>query len=404
MENKIHYKKYIKLLIVFSIVFFAVILFFVTLEHNRYKKAFNEKTSAIIEETQKKYPDMTSEDILNILEKSKGKSNPLKKFGYDIKKDDFLSYSEKNTKLFLVLISLTTVTFIGLIIYLFDRYSTKNANEIDDIIKTLERINQRKYDLELETLSEDKFSILKNEIYKTTVMLKEVAQNEKNAKNNLKDSLSDISHQLKTPLTSILIMLDDIIDDKDMRASTRESFLKSIRREIMNLNFLVQTILKLSKFDADAIEFKRREVYPLDIVESAIENTSPLADLKNVKIVKKVVQNKKIVCDERWQTEALTNVIKNAIEHSKEKNTVKIEVEANDIFTSILIKDEGVGMSKKDLRHIFDRFYKGENSSKDSIGIGLSLAKVIIERDNGKISVASKIGVGTTFTIKYFHN
>jgi len=403
MENKIFYKKYIRVIILTCLIFFFLIEGVILLEQNHYKKEFNQKISSIIAEVQKKDPTITTKEILEILN-SEDYAEPLRVVGYDIEKDDFFKNSKNNNKIYTISITLTTVGFLGIIIYLFIKYSSKNDKEIDNIIRTLENINQKKYDLELETLSEDKFSILKSELYKTTVMLKEVAENSKNAKNNLKNSLSDISHQLKTPLTSILIMLDDIIDDKDMPEETRDNFLKSIRREIMNINFLVQTILKLSKFDANAIEFNRKSTSLESIIESVIENTSTLADLKNVKIEKDIERDKEINCDEHWQIEALTNVVKNAIEHSKENSSVKISANSNDLVTTITIKDEGVGMSKKDIKHIFDRFYKGENSAKDSIGIGLSLAKAIIEEDNGKITVNSKIDEGTTFTIKYYNN
>ena len=144
-------------------------------------------------------------------------------------------------------------------LYIFVKYNIKNDNEIDKIIKCIEDINHKNYELKLDDISEDKLSILKQEIYKTTIMLKENAENSIKDKLDLKNSLQDISHQLKTPLTSINIMLDNIIDDPDMDISVRQNFIRNIKREITNISFLVQSILKLSKFESNTISFVRNK-------------------------------------------------------------------------------------------------------------------------------------------------
>ena len=126
---------------------------------------------------------------------------------------------------------------------------------------------------------------MKNEVYKTTIMLKEQAENSLNDKVNLKNSLSDISHQLKTPLTSITIMLDNIIDNPNMDQETRSEFIKDVKREITNINFLVQALLKLSKFDTNTINFTKKEEKVVDILSTAIQNVSVLCDLKDIEIV-----------------------------------------------------------------------------------------------------------------------
>jgi len=293
------------------------------------------------------------------------------------------------------------VAFISLI-YLFIKHNLQNDKEIDKIIKCIENINHKNYELDLDELSEDKLSILKQEIYKTTIMLKENAENSLKDKINLKDSLQDISHQLKTPLTSINILLDNIIDDPDMKIDTRQEFIRQIKREITNITFLVQSILKLSKFETNTISFIRKEVSIKKIINETIKNVSNLSDLKNVGIKVNIKCKDAIYCDFRWQVEALTNILKNAIEYSYNDNEVLIECDDNNLYTQIKIKDFGKGMDNKDTQNIFKRFYKGEYSSKDSIGIGLSLAKTIIEKDNGRIEVESTKNQGTIFTIKYF--
>lgn len=141
----------------------------------------------------------------------------------------------------------------------FLKYNKSKDKKLAEITRYIEEINNKNYKLDIDDNTEDELSILKNEIYKTTVMLKEVAENSRLDKANLKDSLSDISHQLKTPLTSITIMLDNILDNKDMDEDTRNDFIKDIKREIINVNFLVETLLKLSKLDANSIKFINKE-------------------------------------------------------------------------------------------------------------------------------------------------
>ena len=213
--------------------------------------------------------------------------------------------------------------------------------------------------------------------------------------------MEDISHQLKTPLTSILIILDNLIDNPEMDYQTRVEFLHDLKRESIRIQSLIQSILKLSKFDSNTVQFIKQDIYLKQIVDEAIKNTESLADLKNIKI--NVEGNKKIKlnCDLLWQTEAVTNILKNCIEHSSENTKIDIKYNNNSVYSYITITDYGEGISKEDIPHIFERFNRGKNSANESIGIGLSLSKTIIESNNGIITVESNNNK-TTFTIKYF--
>jgi len=289
-----------------------------------------------------------------------------------------------------------------ILIYLFVRYYFKRDNEIEKIIKCLEKINQKNYEIDINDVSEDKLSILKHEIYKTTVMLKENTEKGNQDKINLKKSLQDISHQLKTPLTSSIIMLDNIINDLENDIEIKPEFIKKVKKDISKISFLIQSILKLSMFESNTITFIRKEIPVKKIINSSIENIENLCDLKNIKIVVKDRSKNKIYCDYRWQVEALTNILKNALDYSFNDSIIIVEVDKNNTYTQIKIKDFGKGMSEDETINIFKRFYKGKNSSSDSNGIGLSLAKAIIEKDNGRVIVNSLKGEGTTFSIKYF--
>jgi len=401
MENKVFFKKYffglLSIFIVFGLIFFLID----TMEDKNYNRIYNEKLDTVIGTLVKEYPEIDKGVIFEILENRSEDTGFFKSFGYKLN-EEIINEAKRFDKVFFGMKTVVILVFLGGVTYLFTEYHRKNHKEIVEIIGLVEKINKRNYDLEMQLLSEDEFSILRSEIYKTMVMLRETAELEKEDKKHLKRTLADISHQLKTPLTSILIMLDDMIDDEDMDKNVRTEFLNSMKRDVMNINFLVQNMLKLAKLDANSIDFDSRNVDIKEIIDAAIKNTVVLGDLKNVSIKVNGKIDKKICVDKNWQVEAITNVLKNAIEHSIPNGVVEIVLSKTEIFATIEIIDKGSGMSAHDLRHIFDRFYKGENSSKDSIGIGLSLSKAIIERQNGSISVSSKKGIGTKFTIMYF--
>ena len=402
MKNKEYLKKYLIQILVTIIVFLVLFLFVNQTQDKEYKKNFNYKINAILDVVQEKYPNITKDELVYILNSKHSEGNILADYGYDLEKDFYIDQNNKlNLKYNIVKIIILFLTFVS-IIYIFVKSHFKSDKEIEKIIKCIEKINRKNYELELDELSEDKLSILKQEIYKTTIMLKENAENSLKDKINLKNSLQDISHQLKTPLTSINIMLDNVIDNPGMDIEIRQDFIKQIKREINNITFLVGSLLKLSKFEANTITFNREAVSVKKIINETVKNVSNLSDLKNVNIEINDKCKNKIKCDYKWQIEALTNILKNAIEYSYEGNKVIIDCEDNNIYTQIKIKDFGKGMDEEDILNIFKRFYKGKEAYKDSVGIGLSLSKTIIENDNGVVIVESIKEQGTTFVIKYF--
>ena len=402
MKNKIRLKQYIISTFIVFICLFVLFLALNIYEYKTYTNNFNNKIGAIISVIKDKYPEITEKEIAEIINSDEFETNDFfTKYGIDINNKSILIKNDKDYHIFLVInMSFLTITIIILLI-LYIRYNHKKENDIKDIIKCIEQINKKNYELQIDSISEDELSILKNEIYKTTIMLKESAENSNKDKINLKKSLEDISHQLKTPLTSILVMLDNIIEDPDMDINIRNDFVRDIKRNVVNINFLVQALLKLSKFDANTVHFIKQENDLKTIIKESIKNVSPLCDLRNTNIEFNAKEKSKIMCDAKWQIEAITNIIKNAIDHSEDNSTVTINSSNNNVYSMIEIIDKGEGISKKDISHIFERFYKGENSTSDSIGIGLALAKTIIEEDNGSISVESNKN-GTKFTIKYF--
>lgn len=402
MKNKIELKKYIISTLIVFICLFVLFLFLNIYEYKTYTKNFNNKISAIINVIKKDYPKITDKEIIKIINNDTLKTNDFfNKYGIDVNNKSILIKNDRDYHKFLAInLSFLTITVVILLI-IYIRYNYKKEKDIKDIIKCIEQINKKNYEIQIDSISEDELSILKNEIYKTTIMLKEAAENSSKDKLNLKKSLEDISHQLKTPLTSILVMLDNIIEDSNMEEKIRNDFIVDIKRNVLNINFLVQSLLKLSKFDANTVHFVKQENDLKTIVEESIKNVSTLCDLRNINIKLNIKENSKIICDDKWQIEALTNIIKNAIEHSKNNSNIIINIENNNVYSMIEVIDFGEGIAKKDIKHIFERFYRCKNTKTDSIGIGLALAKTIVEEDKGTISVESN-KLETKFIIKYY--
>lgn len=372
-----------------------------SLQYKKYLKTVNSKVNIIINEVIEKYPEVTEDDIMEILRSEETpQNNLLEKYGYDsdiayIKQlDELIETNKKQNIIYIVVVEL-----IALGIYLV--YVISQEKKIKEINDYINGINNKNYTLKIEENNNSELSRLRNELYKTTVLLKETAELSVKEKENLSTAIADISHQLKTPLTSIRIMLDNIQDDPDMEKEVREDFLMEISKQIDWISFLVISLLKIAKFDAGTIKMENEEIHVQKLIDSVIGNLAILIELKEIEIITKIDEKAMFVADYKWQQEALTNILKNAIEHSNQKSKIYIETENTSVFLKIIIRDEGQGISKIDQKHIFERFYKAKNSSENSIGIGLALAKTIIEKNNGYVNVDSEVGKGTTFEIKY---
>ncbi len=403
MKNKIELKKSIITIVFIIILALIVIGLYQYYQYRTYTTNFNNKIGSIMTKIEKDYPNITTNELMEILNSQNDVNAKLfKSYGIDLNKESMLLKNNKCFIIFLVSTLIIVLIFISLLLIVFFKYNSNKDKKLKEITKYIEEINNGNYRLDIDDNTEDELSILKNEVYKTTIMLKEIAENSVKDKVNLKDSLSDISHQLKTPLTSITIMIDNILDNPDMDKETRIDFINNIKRQIYNINFLINSLLKLSKLDANTVKFLNKEEKLENILNKAISNVSIISDLKNVKINMQGNTKSKVYCDAKWQIEAISNILKNAVEHSKEGGIVDIYFEENKIYAQIKIKDYGIGIDSEDLPHIFERFYKGKNSSPDSIGIGLALSKTIIENNNGMISVESD-KTGTKFIIKYFN-
>ncbi len=400
MKNNINYKKYILFSLLVSILFSFIFYISNDITYKNYSYNYNLEVEKLLTIVKEKNPDIDTNEIIKEL-KDTSSDSTFKSYGININEKSIIDANNKrhNRNKIISLCMFLISSIISILIFVI--YTHKKEKEINKITNVIKEINKKNYELDIKSLSEDELSILKNEIYKTMVNLKETSEISSSDKVNLKKSLEDISHQLKTPLTSILIMLDNLIDDPDMDSNTQQDFLRDIKLETNKINFLVQNILKLSKFESNTIEFIKKEESISNLVNESIKNVDVLMDLKDIKINKKIINDSKVNIDLVWQKEAITNLIKNAIEHSKTNSNVDIIIDSNNVYSSIRIINYDAEIDKKDLKHIFDRFYKCKNSNKDSIGIGLALAKSIVESSNGTIIVESN-KEKTVFEVKYY--
>mgnify|MGYP004459724743 FL=1 len=399
--------KNIKLIIIPLTILTIIICVVISMQtYSQYKKISvitNEKISGIIEYIIKENPAIDTKNIIQILNSNEYKDGEeeLKKYGINIEEVNSIIAVQKQMKTNIILNIILIVLFSVLYMAIIFIYLKQRDKKINQITQYINEIKNRKYDLNINENSEDELSNLKNELYKITIMLKEESEISRQDKEKIKMSVEDISHQLKTPLTSIMIMLDNLKDNPNMDEDTKQKFIFEISKQVDWINWLVISILKLSRLEADVVKFSNNKINVKKFIDEIIGNLEIPIEIKNQKISIEGDEDASFIGDYKWQQEAITNIIKNAIEHNKENGKITIKYEENVLFTKITIIDEGQGIDKEDLKHIFERFYKAQNSSDNSVGIGLSLAKNIIEKNNGMINCKSEIGNGTEFIVKY---
>ena len=404
-------KKYLIFGISIIILLFAIIMTILVLN---IKKQYNEKMYEYVNETvnliSKKYNEAESDIIQQIINntndlsyniENKNDNNVLKKYGINPENltESYIFNIDK--EIAYIIVSIICIIILLIMVFLINnKYQSKKIREIDKYCKEILKGN---YEIHLEQEKEGQISILRDDIYKMTIMLREKnSQLEKNNKETEK-LIADISHQLKTPLTS-LNLINDILE-KEIKTKKGKEFLSFSANELEKINWLIKTLLNIAKLDSKTLILAKEENNCYNLLQEIKTNLNPLATVHNCKIEIKSTKKEKIICDKKWTEEAISNIVKNAIEHDA-KNIV-LEILENQLYTQITIKDDGEGIDKSDLGHIFERFYKSKNSKSDSLGLGLAFTKSIIQNQEGDIKVKSsqeKKNKGTTFFIKLYKN
>lgn len=365
----------------------------------------SEAFAALLGNVKAKYPDIAEEEWISMLNSGSGCEEGwalLERYGIFEGNAVLLAGGNIKVKLFFCLNAVLLVTCIGVTIFLA-HYFGKHRARIRQMEAYVHKLGQGKYALDITENEEDALSDLKNELYKITVMLKENADLQMRQKSALADSLADISHQLKTPLTSVMVLLDNLLESSRMEEQTRTRFLTEITRQLENINWLVAALLKLSRLDAGVVEFERQQVDVDVLLFSVTEKLKLSAERRHVRIKREGEKKAVVAGDFGWLAEAVTNIVKNAIEHSYANSEIIISVKTNAVYTAISVRDFGEGIDEEERKHIFERFYHSGYTNEDSVGIGLSLAKEIIERQHGYLTVEAK-EQGVLFQIKFLKN
>ena len=253
--------------------------------------------------------------------------------------------------------------------------------------------------LPIREYNEGELSILANHIQKLTLRLTESAEAIKQEKTYLADSLADISHQLRTPLTS-MTLTTSMLREPNLSDERRMELTGELRRLLTRTDWLVETLLKISKLDAGTVKLTQQKISVRKLIDRAAAPLAIPMDLRN-QILTVHCQEENLGCDLVWTAEALGNILKNCMEHTPEGGTITVTASETALYTQIEVEDTGTGFDSKDIPHLFERFYRGSNASTNSYGIGLALARTIITSQNGTVMAADGKD-GAKFIIKFY--
>ena len=280
-------------------------------------------------------------------------------------------------------------------------YQKRSLNQsLEKITKQIDDILYHHKQFYIYQYKEGSLYILENEIKKLVLKLSDQNRQLKQERNLLKESLEDISHQMKTPLTSLNLIIERL-KDSNISLKEKKELIKEEVKLLDKIEWLIQSLLKLAQIDSHSIEFVQENIKTEEFIHQLIEPFEILIDIKDISVDYQYQKDSVLYIDKHWTLEALSNIVKNCIEHLKEEGKLKIEVNQTPLYDEVIIQDNGEGIDPEDLLHLFERFYKGKNSSHQSVGIGLALSQKIIENQNGTISVENTYP-GAKFTIHFY--
>ncbi len=282
-------------------------------------------------------------------------------------------------------------------VYLLTMHS--RYRRIAELSNDIDRILHGENHVSLEKYSEGELGILRSEIHKMTVRLREQSNNLKKDKIYLVDSIADISHQLRTPLTSINLLVS-LISENDITPEKRLKLTHELYELLSRVDWLITTLLKISKLDAGTVVFKKEEISLAELVSKSVSPLLIPVELRSQKL--EIKSDGSFFGDVLWTCEAIGNIVKNCMEHTDDGGEIKITASENALYCEIIIADNGKGILAEDLPHIFERFYKGKNSDDKSFGIGLNLARMIVTSQNGTIKAENGEEKGAVFTIRFY--
>lgn len=346
--------------------------------------------------------DIIAKSITNDIQNNKGKKF-LVNIGMTektaLKYFPILSEFQKSVGTLMLLRSVFLIGSLASAIFVF---FYKREKLYQHAIQTIARFTEGDFSCRLSQKSEGTLYRLLSSVDQLSLMLQSKGEVERNGKEFLKNTISDISHQLRTPL-SALLMYHEIMSDEPDNIKTVKEYLDKTGASLQRMEQLIQSMLKITRLDAGSIIFEKRCCLLSDLIECSVQELTTRAENESKDIVIDGPSGEVIVCDWEWTCEALGNIVKNALDHTDNiKGKVHITWEYTPTMVRIFISDNGTGISQKDLHHIFKRFYRSKRSVDiPGIGLGLPLAKSIIEGQGGILSVESRLGEGTTFIISF---
>jgi hypothetical protein len=410
MLKNIEYKNTLIKIIVFQIVLFLIIFLVLNLEINKINQKIVEQNTALVGRILKNNPELEG-DIIDLITKEitnedfNNGEKILKGYGYDKNMGKSLQPILKwiTPKLEIKIAFIILLSLILLIILIRQEYK-KIYRKIREVSYAAERVVEGDFSIVLKEEGEGDLNVLNHSFNQMADRLKNSIEILQREKTFLKDTLSDISHQLKTPLSSLIMLNDLMLQDENMEEEVQRDFLEKTSVQLDRMEWLIINLLKIARIEAGAIPFKKDKVKSMEVIEIALSTLNMNLVGKNQKVKIYGDLESSFYGDKNWTGEAIINIIKNSIEHSKDGGVIKIILEETPLFTSIIIKDYGEGIDKKDIPHVFERFYKVNSEVKpDSIGIGLNLSKLIVESQDGTISVKSEKGKKTEFIITFLN-
>ena len=398
-------KKYNISIIALFLITIILSIFVNTLNLNIIKADVIQNNQAIVGNIVSKYPEL-EKDIVSVITQAKNKENidlgakVLQKYNYDSSTNLSQEPIVQNNIYKMLKINILFITFVFICLITISFYFfIKIYRDIKDMTDYVYHSSEgREYQMKNKN-QEGQMGLLKTELMKMTTVLKEKVALLHSEKIFLNDTISDISHQLKTPMTSLMLLTDLMYNDLDKEKKIE--FLDRTNAQLSRMDWLIKSMLKLSKLEAKVIDFKTDKVNINELIKRSISPLLVPIELRNISLNINGDKEASYIGDIEWSSEALGNIIKNCVEHTKEGGTLDITYEENPIYSEIIIKDNGEGIDKDDIQNIFKRFYKGKNSKSDSVGIGLAMAKSIIESQNGDIYVKSKKNRGSEFHITF---
>lgn len=284
-------------------------------------------------------------------------------------------------------------------ICIFLVFTYRRYRRIEALSDTVNRVLHGDYTLSFDGYDEGELGVLQSELYKMTVRLREQQQALLDDKIFLADSIADISHQIRTPLTSINLIVS-LLDDPELPEQAREQYMRELYVLLSRIDWLITALLKMSKLDAGTIQLQSRSMSLQELID---RSTAPLLvpiELHGQRLICKADGH--VACDAAWTAEALGNIVKNCMEHTPEGGTLCIQAKETALYSEITVTDSGAGIDPEDLPRLFERFYKGKNSSDAGFGVGLALARTIVTAQNGTLKAQNAPEGGAQFIMRFY--